>query len=273
MNNLSKVDQENILIIGSGGREHAIGWKLRQSNFIHNIYYAPGNGGTSTNIELEGHQVSDLIAFARKHNCLTIVGPEGPLANGIVDSFQAAELPILGPTREGAMLESSKVFSKHFMKQNNIPTANFRIFSNSEDAADYVNNRNSRVVIKVDGLASGKGVFIPSRTEDALDAIKKILVKKEFGEAGNKILVENKLIGRELSLIVLTDGSSYRLLAPARDYKRLLANDIGPNTGGMGSFSPVPFFSAEIYEKTIKRIVEPTIRGARTFSKRFKGFL
>jgi phosphoribosylamine---glycine ligase len=273
MTKFSNEAPRNILIIGSGGREHALGWKLRQSKLVYNIYYAPGNGGTSKNVGIEANQISDLIAFAKKYNCLTIVGPEAPLANGIVDSFHVANLPILGPFKEGAMLESSKVFSKQFMKQNNIPTADFRVFSNSEDATDYVKNRDSEVVIKLDGLAAGKGVFIPSHRDGALETIQNIMDKKEFGEAGSKILVERKLTGRELSLIILTDGSSFKLLASAKDYKRILENDMGPNTGGMGSFSPVPFFSEEIYNMTLKKIVEPTMRGIRIFSEPFKGFL
>lgn len=273
MSALSENNTANILVIGSGGREHAIGWKLRQSNLVSNVYYAPGNGGTSINTYLEASQVPDLIEFARKHGCITIVGPEGPLADGIVDSFHAAEIPILGPTRKSAMLESSKIFSKNFMKNNSIPTADFRVFSNNEEAVDYVNNRNTDIVIKVDGLAAGKGVFIPTSTDDALETIKRILVKKEFGDAGKKILIEEKLTGRELSLIILTDGSSFKLLASAKDYKRILDNDVGPNTGGMGSFSPVPFFSDEIYHKTLRQIVEPTMKGIRNFPEPFKGFL
>ena len=211
MTKFSNEAPRNILIIGSGGREHALGWKLRQSKLVYNIYYAPGNGGTSKNVGIEANQISDLIAFAKKYNCLTIIGPEAPLANGIVDSFHVANLPILGPFKEGAMLESSKVFSKQFMKQNNIPTADFRVFSNSEDATDYVKNRDSEVVIKVDGLAAGKGVFIPSHRDGALETIQNIMDKKEFGEAGSKILVERKLTGRELSLIILTDGSELQI--------------------------------------------------------------
>lgn len=273
MTKLSDKDPKNILVIGSGGREHALGWKLRQSKHVSNIYHAPGNGGTSINVGIEANQISSLIAFAKKYNCLTIVGPEAPLAKGIVDSFHVADLPILGPSKEGAMLESSKVFSKQFMKQNNIPTADFRVFSNSKDATDYVKGKDSETVIKVDGLAAGKGVFITSHTNDALQTIENIMDKKEFGEAGSKILIEKKLTGRELSLIILTDGSSFKLLASAKDYKRILENDTGPNTGGMGSFSPVPFFSEETCNTTLKKIVEPTMRGIRNFSEPFRGFL
>jgi phosphoribosylamine--glycine ligase len=270
---LSENKSANVLVIGSGGREHAIGWKLLQSNLVSNIYYAPGNGGTSTNIGLDANQVPELIEFAAKHDCITIVGPEGPLATGIVDSFNAADIPILGPTEKCALLESSKIFSKNFMRKNSIPTADFRVFSNNEAAADYTLNKNVDVVIKVDGLAAGKGVFLPNSTDDALEIIKKILVKKEFGDAGNKILIEEKLTGRELSLIVLTDGSCFKLLASAKDYKRKLDNDMGPNTGGMGSFCPVPFFSDEIYHRTLRQIVEPTMKGIREFPEPFKGFL
>jgi phosphoribosylamine--glycine ligase len=270
---LTEDKSANVLVIGSGGREHAIGWKLLQSDLVSNIYYAPGNGGTSTNINLDTNQVPELIEFAAKHDCITIVGPEGPLANGIVDAFHTADIPILGPTREGALLESSKIYSKNFMRKNGIPTAEFRVFSNKEVAADYIISKDADVVIKVDGLAAGKGVFLPTSTNDALETVKKILVKKEFGDAGNKILVEERLKGRELSLIVLTDGSSFELLAPAKDYKRILDNDVGPNTGGMGSFCPVPFFSDEIFHRTLRQIVEPTMKGIRDFPEPFKGFL
>ncbi|MGA9842815.1 MAG: phosphoribosylamine--glycine ligase [Nitrososphaeraceae archaeon] len=273
MINSSDEESRNILIVGSGGREHALGWKLRQSKFVNEIYFAPGNGGTHNNIAIESSQVSDLISFAKKYDCLTIVGPELPLAKGLVDSFLAADLSILGPSMEGALLESSKAFSKQFMKENNIPTADFRVFTDSEKATAYVKSRNVGLVIKVDGLASGKGVFVSSNPDDALLAIDRTMVKKEFGEAGNKIIVEEKLTGKEVSLIVLTDGKNFELLASAKDYKRILDNDLGFNTGGMGSFSPVPFFSDDIYATTLKKIVRPTMNAIRTFPKPFKGFL
>lgn len=270
---ISHQEQKNVLIVGSGGREHALGWKLRQSKFVNNIYYAPGNGGTALNVGIESYQVKDLIAFAKKYDCLTIVGPEAPLARGIVDSFLTEDVPILGPSMECAMLETSKVFSKQFMKRNNIPTADFRVFSDIEEARDYVKQKNGGAVVKVDGLAAGKGVFVCNNSHDAVEAIERTMAKKEFGEAGKQILIEKKLSGRELSLIILTDGSSFKPLASAKDYKRILDSDVGPNTGGMGSLSPVPFFSNEIYDRTFKQIVNPTMKAIRTFSQPYKGFL
>jgi phosphoribosylamine---glycine ligase len=259
----------NILVVGSGGREHALAWKLRQSVRIERLYVAPGNGGTKEfNVPIGSTELKKLRDFAAEKNCFTIVGPEAPLASGIVDEFRSAGVPIFGPTVEQARLESSKSFAKEFMKNHAIPTADFRIFDDLEKALDYSARNLGNVVVKVDGLASGKGVFVCSTMEEAEKAIRLILEKKAFGKAGGKVVIEEKLQGREASFMYLCDGKTALDFGTAVDHKRAFDGDKGPNTGGMGAFSPAPELSPDELTVMRKKIVEPVM----THSK-FRGFL
>ena len=243
----------NILIIGSGGREHALGWKLSQSPKVDKVYYAPGNGGTKNNISIEVDKIDELAEFAQKNNCYTVIGPEIPLALGIVDFFQKKNLKIFGPTQKAAQLESSKIWAKNFMKRNDIPTASFEIFEDPEKAIEYVKSINHPVVIKADGLAAGKGVIVCNSTEEALSAVNTILVKKIFGEAGNKIIIEERIDGIEASYISLSDGNFAIPMATSQDHKRIYDNDMGPNTGGMGAYSPTPIINESMTKKFRKK--------------------
>ena len=265
--------RRNILIVGSGGREHALGWKLLQSDRVKKTFFAPGNGGTFENVNIQPTENGKLATFARQNECFTIVGPESPLANGIVNSFVEEGLRIFGPTKEAALLESSKEFAKQFMSKNSIPTPYFRTFSDSGKAKDYVVKQKAELVIKADGLASGKGVVVCNNSDEALDAIERIMVKKEFGTAGNKIIIEEKLVGEECSCIALCDGKTIIPLASSQDHKRLFDNDKGPNTGGMGSYSPTPIVNDDLYGKIIKSIMEPALNGMKRQNNPFKGFL
>jgi phosphoribosylamine---glycine ligase len=266
-------ESRNILIVGSGGREHALGWKILESPQAKKLFFAPGNGGTLENVGISSSEIQKLLVFAKQNECFTIVGPEIPLANGIVDSFNREGLDILGPTKSAAMLESSKIFAKKFMTKFNIPTAKFSSFSDPEQAKDYVLKQSNKLVVKADGLASGKGVMVCTNSAEAIDAIDKIMVKKEFGKSGNSIIIEDKLIGNECSFIALCDGETIIPMASSQDYKRLLENDEGPNTGGMGSLSPTPLIDKELYKNIIELIMKPTVRGMNQCGIPFRGFL
>jgi phosphoribosylamine--glycine ligase len=266
-------ESRNILIVGSGGREHALGWKILESPQAKKLFFAPGNGGTLENVGISSSEIQKLLVFAKQNECFTIVGPEIPLANGIVDSFNREGLDILGPTKSAAMLESSKIFAKKFMTKFNIPTAKFSSFSDPEQAKDYVLKQSNKLVVKADGLASGKGVMVCTNSAEAIDAIDKIMVKKEFGKSGNSIIIEDKLIGNECSFIALCDGETIIPMASSQDYKRLLDNDKGPNTGGMGSLSPTPLIDKELYKNIIELIMKPTVRGMNQCGIPFRGFL
>jgi phosphoribosylamine---glycine ligase len=265
--------KNNVLIIGSGGREHALGWKILQSEHVKKIYFAPGNGGTYENIDIHPTEIHKLTEFARQNQCFTIVGPETPLASGIVDSFIDEGLKIFGPTKKAALLESSKEFTKQFMKKNGIPTALFRAFSEPEEAKDYAVRQKTKLVIKADGLASGKGVILCNSSDEALDAIDRLMVKREFGNAGTKIVIEEQLVGEECSFIVFCDGRTIVPLASSQDHKRVFDNDKGPNTGGMGSYSPATVIDNSLYEKIINQIMEPAVEGMKEHGSPFKGFL
>jgi phosphoribosylamine--glycine ligase len=267
------VQYENVLIIGSGGREHSLGWKISQNPSIKNVFYAPGNGGTKKNINFSNDDFQNLKIFARKNSCLSIVGPEKPLSMGIVDSFEKDGLPIFGPKLEAAKLESSKVFAKKFMNKYNISTPNYSVFSEIKEAKEYVESTRGKVVIKVDGLASGKGVFVCNNKSQATLAIDLTLGNKGFGEASRHILVEEKLEGLEISFIVLTDGESIMPMASCQDHKNIFDNDVGPNTGGMGSYSPVPFITHELSEEIQDKIIKRTLNGLRELGISYKGFL
>ncbi|MFZ0511503.1 MAG: phosphoribosylamine--glycine ligase [Candidatus Nitrosopolaris sp.] len=267
------MNKKNMLIVGCGGREHALGWKLSQSKYVKNVYYAEGNGGTCSNINIKPDEFRRLVMFAKEHECFTVIGPEIPLANGIVDLFLEEGLSIFGPTKGAALLESSKSFAKHFMKESQIPTANFSTFSDIEKAKDYVVRQRNRLVIKADGLAAGKGVVVCDTQDDALAALDLMMVKNKFGVAGQNVIIEERLFGEEVSFIAICDGTTIIPLASSKDHKRVFDNDQGPNTGGMGSYSPAPIIDSELHEKIIKNIMEPTVRGMSGQGQPFKGFL
>jgi len=266
-------NKKNILIIGCGGREHALGWKLSQSKYAKNVYYAEGNGGTFSNINIKPVESKRLSLFAKEHECFTVVGPEIPLANGIVDLFIEEDLSIFGPTKGAALLESSKIFAKHFMKQNQILTADFSTFSDIEKAKDYVLKQTNRLVIKADGLAAGKGVVVCDTQDDALSALDLMMVQNKFGHAGQNVIIEERIFGEEASFIAICDGMTIMPLASSKDHKRIYDNDKGPNTGGMGSYSPATIIDSELDRKIRKDIMEPTVRGMNKRGQPFKGFL
>ena len=263
----------NVLVVGSGGREHALSWKLSQSSKVDKVFTAPGNGGTENNVPISVDKIDELADFAKQNDCFTVVGPEAPLALGIVDKFNEKNLKIFGPTKNAAQLESSKIWAKQFMKRNQIPTAYFEIFDDSTKAAEYVKSQNHPVVVKADGLAAGKGVIVCDSTEEALAAIETILVKKTFGDAGNKIIIEERIDGIEASYIALCDGNVAIPMASSQDHKRIYDNDRGPNTGGMGAYSPTPIVNHSIAEKIQKEVIEKTITGMKNEGISFTGFL
>ena len=266
-----------LLVIGSGGREHALAWKLAQSPKVATVFVAPGNAGTAPepklqNLPLTAH--TDLIDFCRKENvAFTIIGPEAPLAAGIVDDFRAAGLPVFGPTRAAAQLESSKDFAKAFMKRHGIPTAGYQTFDNAQQAHDYVGAKGAPIVIKADGLAAGKGVIVAMTLPEAHAAIDDMLLGNKMGNAGARVVIEDFLQGEEASFIVMVDGEHVLPMATSQDHKRLLDNDQGPNTGGMGAYSPAPVVTPEVYRRTMDEIILPTVRGMAADGCEFTGFL
>ena len=266
-----------LLVIGSGGREHALAWKLAQSPKVATVFVAPGNAGTAPepklqNLPLTAH--ADLIDFCRKENvAFTIIGPEAPLAAGIVDDFRTAGLPVFGPTRAAAQLESSKDFAKAFMKRHGIPTAGYQTFDNAQQAHDYVDAKGAPIVIKADGLAAGKGVIVAMTLAEAHAAIDDMLLGNKMGNAGARVVIEDFLQGEEASFIVMVDGENVLPMATSQDHKRLLDNDQGPNTGGMGAYSPAPVVTPEVYRRTMDEIILPTVRGMAADGCEFTGFL
>jgi phosphoribosylamine--glycine ligase len=263
----------NVLVVGAGGREHALSWKLSSSEKIDQVYTAPGNGGTSQNIELSVTDIEGLAKFAQEKNCFTVVGPEDPLAAGIVDAFVEKGLPVFGPTKNAAKLESSKIWAKEFMKRNSIPTADFEIFDDAQKAKDFVKSYEKPVVIKADGLAAGKGVIVCKNKDEANDAIDTILTKKSFGDAGSKIIIEERIDGVEASYIALCDGKIALPMATSQDHKRVFDNDEGPNTGGMGAYSPTPIIDEKLGTEIQEKIIDKTIHAMRHEGFEFKGFL
>ena len=263
----------NVLVVGAGGREHALSWKLSTSEKIDQVYAAPGNGGTLQNVELSVTDIEGLAKFAQEKNCFTVVGPEDPLAAGIVDTFVEKGLPIFGPTKNAAKLESSKIWAKEFMKRNSIPTADFEIFDDAEKAKDFVKSYEKPVVIKADGLAAGKGVIVCKNKDEANDAIDTILTKKSFGDAGSKIIIEERIDGVEASYIALCDGKIGIPMATSQDHKRVFDNDEGPNTGGMGAYSPTPIIDEKLGTEIQEKIIDKTIHAMRDEGFEFKGFL
>ncbi len=268
-----------VLVIGNGGREHALAWKLAQSPLISNVYVAPGNAGTYRepkveNIALSTLQFDALADFAIQNKIdFTVVGPEAPLVAGIKDYFESKNLLCLGPSAACAQLEGSKVFSKEFMLRHNIPTAKARVFTQANEADDYLATVKFPVVIKADGLAAGKGVVIAPDAETAKVAIFEMLSQKRFGDAGAQIIIEDFIQGEELSFIVLCDGEHYISLATSQDHKARDDNDKGPNTGGMGAYSPAPIASSAMHAKILSTVIEPTLEGLKSEGTPFKGFL
>lgn len=266
-----------VLIIGSGGREHAIAWKISKSPKLTKLYAAPGNAGTSEVAELvdiPAKDIEGLLKFAKKESIdLTIVGPEAPLVDGIVDRFEKEGLKIFGPTKYGAQLEGSKVFSKELMKRLDIPTGEFEVFTDPGKAMDYVAKKGIPIVVKVDGLAGGKGVVVAHSMPKAMEAIHLYMVKKVFGKAGDRVVVEECLEGEEASVIAITDGTTVRLLASSQDHKRIYEGDHGPNTGGMGAYSPAPVVTSALEKEILDRVFEPVVKDMKSAGHPFKGFL
>lgn len=264
-----------VLVIGSGGREHALGWKLSQSPHVKKVYHAPGNGGTLENIDVRHNDIEGLVGFAKKFgdDCLAVVGPEESLSLGVVDAFAKEGLRIFGPTKQAAMLESSKVFAKEFMKSASIPTAGFATFSDAIKAKDYIKGQEGPLVVKADGLAAGKGVIVCDNAAQALEAIGKIMVGKEFGAAGARVVIEERLSGEEASFIALCDGKTIMPLASSQDHKRVFDGDKGLNTGGMGAYSPAPVVDDKLHDKIVKRVMEPVVKNMQERGAPFIGFL
>jgi phosphoribosylamine--glycine ligase len=266
-----------LLVVGSGGREHALAWKLAHSPRVQKVYVAPGNGGTASepglaNVALAS--VSDLIAFARKEKIqLTIVGPEAPLAAGIVDAFRDAGLKIFGPSRAAAQLEASKDFAKSFMTRHGIPTALHRTFESADEAKAFVTQRGVPIVVKADGLAAGKGVVVAASVPEAHAAIEQMMTQKSLGAAGTRVVVEQFLEGEEASFIVMSDGTHVLALATSQDHKRLRDGDTGPNTGGMGAYSPAPVVTPKVHARVMREIILPTIQGMAQEGVPYVGFL
>ncbi len=269
----------NLLLIGSGGREHALAWKLSQSERVERIFVVPGNGGTATlpkceNIHVDVEDVAALRHFANTREvALTVVGPEAPLVAGLVDAFQEAGLTIFGPTRSAAQLEGSKVFSKRFMQRHHIPTAFAETFDNFDQAWSYADDLEHFPVIKADGLAAGKGVVLPQSRMEIQDALREMLIAQRFGEASTTILLEERLHGPELSVLAFCDGKTVRVMPPAQDHKRLLDGDHGPNTGGMGAFAPSPLATAQLMGEIERTILQPTISGIAAEGSPYIGVL
>jgi len=267
----------NLLVVGSGGREHALAWRLAQSPRIGRIYVAPGNAGTAREDGLFNAPITSipaLVEFARKESiALTVVGPEAPLSEGIVDAFHAAGLKIFGPTRQVAQLESSKDFAKSFMVANGIPTAAYATFSDARAAREYVRRQGAPIVIKADGLAAGKGVVVAMTLEEAYAAIDMMLVDNRMGAAGARVVIEEFLEGEEASFIVMVDGKHVLPLASSQDHKRLLDGDHGPNTGGMGAYSPAPVLTPTVHARIMREVVQPVVAGMDKRGTPYSGFL
>ena len=266
-----------LLVIGSGGREHALAWKLAQSPRIQKVYVAPGNGGTAREDGLENVNltaIADLVEFAKKEDiAFTVVGPEAPLAAGVVDAFRAAHLKIFGPVRAAAQLESSKDFAKQFMVRHHIPTAKYRTFTDAAAAHAYIEAEGAPIVIKADGLAAGKGVVVATSKDEAHAAIDMMLEGNAFGEAGARVVIEECLQGEEASFIVMVDGEHILPMATSQDHKRLLDNDEGPNTGGMGAYSPAPVVTPELHARILREVIRPVVAGMKAEDTPYTGFL
>lgn len=266
-----------ILVIGGGGREHALAWRLAQSPRVHRVFVAPGNGGTALATPLQNVPLTDndaLIEFARHESvAFTVVGPEAPLAGGIVDAFRAAGLKIFGPTKAEAQLESSKDYAKAFMVRHNIPTAGYQTFTDPVEAKAYIDSQGAPIVVKADGLAAGKGVVVATTVDEAQAAIDAMLGDGSLGDAGARVVIEECLQGEEASFIVMCDGSHVLALATSQDHKRLLDGDLGPNTGGMGAYSPAPVITPALHNRIMREVIHPTMAGMAKDGLPYSGFL
>jgi len=266
-----------VLVIGSGGREHALCWKITQSKKVDTLFCAPGNGGISKIaklVDIKADDIEGLLRFAKSNNIgLTVVGPEAPLVKGIVDVFQKDGLRIFGPSCRASMIEGSKIFAKQMMKRWNVPTADFDIFDDHKDAEKYIAQKKMPLVVKADGLAAGKGVYVCHTKEEALGAIKDAMVDRKFGSSGEKILVEECLEGEEASIIVISDGENVMPLATSQDHKRIFDGDKGPNTGGMGAYSPAPVITPELERRIMDEVVVPIVKGMASDGIPYKGIL
>ncbi len=266
-----------LLVIGGGGREHAIAWKLAQSPRVQKVLVAPGNGGTAREPGVENVPIADhgeLADFVARENVqLTVVGPEAPLAAGVVDLFRARGLRIFGPTRAAAQLESSKAFAKSFLFRHRIPTAGYQSFTEARAAHAYVDAKGAPIVVKADGLAAGKGVVVAATTDEAHAAVDRLLVERSMGDAGSRLVIEDYLDGEEVSFIVLADGEASLTLATTQDHKRLRDGDEGPNTGGMGAYSPAPIVTPALHARIVREIVTPTVRGLARDGVPYSGVL
>ena len=267
----------NVLVIGGGGREHARAWKIAQSPRVAQVFVAPGNGGTALAPELTNVPVTaidELTAFARRENVgMTVVGPEGPLSEGVVDAFRAAGLRIFGPSRAAAQLEASKDYAKAFMQRHGIPTAASRTFTAPDEAHAYVRARGAPIVVKADGLAAGKGVVVATSVDEAHAAIDHMLVAHAMGEAGTRVVIEDFLDGEEASFIVMVDGTHVLALASSQDHKRLRDGDQGPNTGGMGAYSPAPVVTPQVHARIMREVITPAVQGMAADGVPYSGFL
>jgi len=269
----------NVLVIGSGGREHALAWKAAQSSSVTRVFVAPGNAGTATEAKLENiaiavGDISALVDFAKSNEvALTIVGPEQPLVDGIVDTFQAEGLMIFGPSAKAAQLEGSKSFTKDFLARNNIPTGSYQNFTEIEPALAYVRKQGAPIVVKADGLAAGKGVIVAMTLKEAEDAIEDMLAGNAFGDAGHRVVIEEFLTGEEASFIVMVDGKNVLAFATSQDHKRAYNGDKGPNTGGMGAYSPAPVVTPEIHQRAMNEVIMPTVEGMAREGAPYTGFL
>ena len=269
----------NILVIGGGGREHALAWKAAQSKDVNKVFVAPGNAGTLRedkleNVDINAEDIESLKSFALQNDiALTIVGPEAPLVNGVVDNFQAAGLKIFGPSRGAAQLEGSKAFTKDFLARHNIPTAAYGNFTEIDQAIAYIKEQGAPIVIKADGLAAGKGVILAQTEDEAIEAVKDMLSGNSFGDAGSRVVIEEFLVGEEASFICMIDGKNILPMATSQDHKARDEGDTGPNTGGMGAYSPAPLVTDEIHQRAIDQVIRPTVDGMAAEGNSFTGFL
>ena len=269
----------NILVLGSGGREHALAWKIAQDDKVAKVFVAPGNAGSSTenkceNVNIDILDNAAIIAFAKENDvALIVVGPEAPLVNGVVDACRAADVKVWGPTQFAAQLEGSKAFAKHFLKRHNIPTAFYDVFTEVDAAKAYVEQNGAPIVIKADGLAAGKGVIVAMTNQEAFDAIDDMLAGNKFGDAGSRVVIEEFLDGEEASFICMIDGNNILPMATSQDHKRIFEGDQGPNTGGMGAYSPAPVVTADVFEKAMNEVMRPTVEGMKKDGHIYTGFL
>lgn len=269
----------NILIIGGGGREHALAWKAAQSEQVQTVFVAPGNAGTALepklkNVDIDGMDFPSLAEFAQSNNvAMTIVGPEAPLVEGVVDYFQERQLPCFGPTKSAAQLEGSKAFTKDFLARHKIPTADYQSFTELEPALAYLREKGAPIVVKADGLAAGKGVIVAETLQQAEDAVRDMLLENAFGDAGCRVVIEEFLTGEEASFIVMVDGKNILPMATSQDHKRAGNGDTGPNTGGMGAYSPAPVVTPEVHQRIMDQVIIPTVEGMAAEGNTYTGFL